>query len=674
MGFMGNRSDTLSDTYELREQIGEGSGGIIYKAYHRRLEKEVVIKKLRSKSTDMQVNRQETDILKNLHHTYLPEVLDFIITDYDIYTVMSYIPGQSFKELIKEGYFFSQNELIRWGMQICSALNYLHNQNPPIIHGDIKPANIMLTPEGNICLIDFNIAFYLDDTTILGYTNGYTSPEQYIIALDNKSADSLPMYKRINEKSDIYSVGATFYHLATGEKLENYKDSPNEELLMQNYSDAFAKVILKAIQIVPERRFSTAFEMFKGFQGITKRDKRYQILIRRQRLAWCGLAVFLAGFILLGGYGIHTIRLETVEEYNELVKEQIEYRESRDYEKEENIYKEAVTVLPSSLESFYQHAYALYEQQDYRKCIDFIDYDILKNEKLDLLDSRIVDIYYIKADSLFRLGQYSESVEGYEEIFKCGGYNCDYYRDYAIALAYNGEHKKAQEILEDAINYGLKEDSIFYAKGEIEKSMNQWDNAMEEFQECIRITKEDTLKSRAYIMLSEIYNEQKDRDAERKVLLEAKKEIPISNQMLILERLAQVDIDLADLMGDSSYREEAIAIFEEIIEQGWDTYSTYDNLAILNEKQGCLDKTMQILEKMKEKYGIDYNYYKRCAFLEIDRQELKDNMDRDYESFAEYYRKAVQMYQEQLKDNDTDMEMELLDNVYMQVQSGGWLK
>lgn len=61
------------------------------------------------------------------------------------------------------------------GMQLCSALDYLHNQKPPIIHSDIKPANIMLTPQGNICLIDFNISFFLDGTAIVGYTHGYSS-------------------------------------------------------------------------------------------------------------------------------------------------------------------------------------------------------------------------------------------------------------------------------------------------------------------------------------------------------------------------------------------------------------------------------------------------------------------------------------------------------------------
>ena len=91
-------------------------------------------------------------------------------------------------------------------MQICSALNYLHNQKPPVIHGDIKPANIMLTPEGNICLIDFNIAFYLDDSTVLGYTNGYTSPNS--ISCSEQQVLSDPSgHSEIDERADIQCGG-----------------------------------------------------------------------------------------------------------------------------------------------------------------------------------------------------------------------------------------------------------------------------------------------------------------------------------------------------------------------------------------------------------------------------------------------------------------------------------
>ena len=85
--------DKFSDTYEILGKLGEGSGGIVYKAYHKRLKKEVVIKQMKGRSISVEADRQEVDILKNLHHTYLPQVFDFLKTGDRVYTVMSYIPG-----------------------------------------------------------------------------------------------------------------------------------------------------------------------------------------------------------------------------------------------------------------------------------------------------------------------------------------------------------------------------------------------------------------------------------------------------------------------------------------------------------------------------------------------------------------------------------------------------
>lgn len=666
--------EEFSDTYQIIEKLGEGSGGIVYKAYHKRLKKEVVLKKMRSKSTSILTNRQEVDILKNLNHSYLPQVLDFLNTGDAIYTVISYIPGKSFQQLLEQQYHFSQSQLIRWGMQLCSALNYLHSQKPPIIHSDIKPGNIMLTPQGNICLIDFNISFFLDDNTVLGYSNGYTSPEQYIIALDSKSVHSIPNYSSIDEKTDIYSVGATFYHLAVGKKKGDFKDPIDKSRLTETTSEAFAQVISKAMQVKPEDRYSSAYEMFKAFQGISKRDKRYQNLIRKQRWMRAGMIAGMSGFIMLFGYGIHELHLERVDKYNKLVEKQTEYREKREYKKEDKKYGEAVKILPSALESYYQKACTLYEQQKYSECVEFIDYDILSNEKIDKLQNRMADVYYLKANSQFELKEYQQAVETFEKLFAIGGFNSEYYRDYAIALAYNGTSEKAQETLQKAIDYGLAEDSIYYAKGEIEKSLMNSENALADFRNCINITENSDLKARAYILSSKIYEETGQREEERNLLLQAEETLPLDNQIIILERLIQVDIDLVEMKGEASYRNEAVIKLNKVIEQGWETYETYDNLVILYEKQGELENAEIILGKMAELYGNDYNLYKRYAFLEIDKQELKGNQNRDYSKFVQYYREASQMYYSQLRNNNSDAEMGLLENVYEQVKSGGWIE
>ena len=668
-----NRFEEFSSTYQILEKLGEGSGGVVYLAYHKRLQKEVVLKQIKSKGLSMADKRQEVDILKNLNHSFLPQVLDFLTMGDEVYTVMSYIPGKSLSRLQREGAVFNLGQLTRWGMQICSALNYLHSQKPPVIHGDIKPSNIMLTPQGNICLIDFNISFFLDENAVLGYTDGYTSPEQYIIALDSSSDRPIGNYRKIDEKSDIYSVGATFYHLATGKKMRNYRDQIDSEDLAGRTSEAFAQIIAKAVEKDPNRRFQSAFKMFQAFQNVRKKDARYQALLRRQTGMRIALAVCMAGFIVLGGIGIHTIRVERTQEYNDLVEEQEEYRESGDFEKEEETFEEAVRIRPSSLESYYQNACALYEQGEYQDCISFIEYNVEQNEKIDLMQPRMAALYYLEAESHMELEDYGDAVTTFEKLFQVGGFEEEYYRDYAIALAYNGEPDQAQDALDQAIDLGLKEDSVYYTRGEIDHSLGELDRAVSDFQSCISISEDPELKARAYVTLSDIYGEQGRDQDQRDILAEGRQNVPVENQLILLERLIQADMDLSERTGNSSYTVEAISLLQQVIDQGWDTYDTYDNLVVLCEKQGSYQEARSWLDQMIQKFGEDYNIYKRLAFLEVDLQEEKANSRRDYQAFAGYYQKAKKMYQEQLKGNHTDEEMQLLDHVYQQVLAGGWL-
>ena len=664
----------FSDTYEILDKLGEGAGGIVYKAYHKRLRQEVVIKQHRRSAVSLTGSRREVDILKNLHHSYLPQVLDFFEIDGDVYTVMSYVPGKSFAQLLAEGYRFTPKELIRWGMQICSALNYLHSQNPPVIHCDIKPANIMLTPRGDICLIDFNISFYLGDTAVLGYTNGYTSPEQYIMALSHESGQNEAGDVHIDERTDIYSVGATLYHLAVGQKVGDYRERINAEYLAQFTGDSFAQVIERALRIDPAQRYQSAYDMFRALENIPKKDSRYLSLLHRQTAVRIVLVVLLAGFIVLGGYGISRIKSERVDAYNGLVEEQISLIEAGDYEGQEQVFEEASELLPSSLESYYQNAYSLYKQEKFEDCISFIDYNICQNEQLDLVQARMADVYYLRADSYFRLEQYEEAADAYEDVFRMGTRHTEYYRDYAITLAYAGDEEEAQKVLQEAIDYGLTEDSVYYAKGEIENALGRQDAALQEFKECISITDDMEMKTRAYLMMSDIYKEKGSDASRRDVLLEAREELPAEEQLQVLERLASADIELADTTGKKEYREEAIEVLTQIIDQGWGTFDTADTLAIQYEKQGEIEQARKTVDQMLETYGEDYRIYMRYAFLEIDTQELKENAHRDYSQFAEYYEKAEELYHEQVKDNNTDAQMQLLEDVYGQVKEGGWLE
>jgi serine/threonine protein kinase len=150
---------------------------------------------------------REARMLSTLDHPALARVYDTFVEGQKHFLVMEYVQGHNLEdELIEQGRPLDWGRVASWGMALCDVLSYLHSQNPPIIYRDLKPANVMLTPEGALKLIDFGIARWLNptqshDTSQLG-TDGYAPLEQY-----NARSES---------RSDLYALGASLYHLLTG--------------------------------------------------------------------------------------------------------------------------------------------------------------------------------------------------------------------------------------------------------------------------------------------------------------------------------------------------------------------------------------------------------------------------------------------------------------------------
>ena len=159
----------------------------------------------------------------------------------------------------------------------------------------------------------------------------------------------------------------------------------------------------------------------------------------------------------------------------------------------------------------------------------------------------------------------------------------------------------------------------------------------------------------------------------RNLLEEARTTVGLDNRLLIYERLAQTYIDLQELTSDNSYGESAVSVLQDVIAQGWGTYLTYNNIVILYQKIGYLEEAGETLSRMLELDAENYNTYKRLALLELEKQNQKDNAERKYEDFVHYYEKAGELYQS-MPSAGNDIEMQLLDDYYQQIEEGGWLK
>lgn len=333
----------IAGIYEIQDKIGAGGGGIVYLGRHLRLDKQVVLKAdKRTLSAGLDVLRREVDMLKGLSHTYIPQVYDFVQEDGVVYTVMDFIEGESLDKLLGRGQTTPQSQVIWWACQLLEALSYLHGRPPHgILHGDIKPANIMLRPGGDVCLIDFNIALALgeDGAVKVGFSRGYASPEHYgadyisrnrpaavgsvsnmntskrfdeleqTVALDEKSGQSGNHSCSLSEsstarkkgimldvRSDIYSLGATLYHILSGHKPA--EKAPDVVPLGEDIcSPAVSAILQKAMSPDPEMRYQSAQEMLTAFLRLAKNDPR----VKTWKKTVTASAAILSALFLLGG-------------------------------------------------------------------------------------------------------------------------------------------------------------------------------------------------------------------------------------------------------------------------------------------------------------------------------------------------------------------------------------
>lgn len=205
----------LQNRYEIIQPIGRGGMGAVYLARDQRLGNNVALKETFFNDA-MMVNafEREARLLAGLRHAALPKVSDHFVDDHGQFLVMEFIPGDDLQDLLEtSSQAFQMEEMLQWADQLLDALDYLHSQDPPVIHRDIKPQNLKLTSRNQIVLLDFGLAknsVANNSTTTSGkslfaYTPIYAPLEQ----IQGAGTDA---------RSDLYSLGATLYHLLTGKK------------------------------------------------------------------------------------------------------------------------------------------------------------------------------------------------------------------------------------------------------------------------------------------------------------------------------------------------------------------------------------------------------------------------------------------------------------------------
>ncbi len=258
----------LNKRYQLEDQLGSGGMSVVYKARDLMLERNIAIKVLRDNfSKDLSFRdrfRQEAKAAANLSHANIVTVHDFGVDQGYVFIVMEYIPGISLKELILNHGRFSPSECINLIVQACAGIGYAHRAG--LVHCDIKPQNMLVTPDNRLKVTDFGIARALssinprEHSDIIWGSPQYFSPEQ--------AAGKSP-----SPASDVYSIGVIIYEMLTSqtpfisdkisELVRLHRDvnpRPPSQINPQ-ISQHFERIILKVLAKQPSARYRTADQL-----------------------------------------------------------------------------------------------------------------------------------------------------------------------------------------------------------------------------------------------------------------------------------------------------------------------------------------------------------------------------------------------------------------------------
>ncbi len=368
----------ILNRYQVERLLGEGGMGAVYLCRDLEVEgkvwalKEMCLTRAPSFFRDQGLSqfKREVQILATLNHPNLPHISHFFQEHDTYYLVMEYVEGKNLTEELKErGGPICERDVISWAVQICDVLDYLHNQQPnPIIYRDLKPSNVMLTPRGQIKLIDFGIARFSDpckvtDTFKMGSV-GFSPPEQY----RGKGTTDC--------RSDIYSLGATLHFLLTGRDPQDEApfSFPSPRTLIPTLSPKIDRVVMKALEYRKENRFESVSNMKEAL--LEEEGVLWNNAITRRILSSPGIARFLENpatqrdrvamlvvllFILVVAICVDAIKVYSIYSTNRQKEISLKHYDTAQHLEGRGLYREAIREYEESLRAYRYDIRSQYE-------------------------------------------------------------------------------------------------------------------------------------------------------------------------------------------------------------------------------------------------------------------------------------------------------------------------
>ena len=493
----------LDGKYKIISVIGQGGMSTVYLARHQRLNKEWAVKEISREYCENyeMISRQlvlEADILKKLNHPGLPKIIDIIEKKDVIWMVMEFIEGKTLKEVLKERGRIQETEVLSWGKQLCEVLSYLHSRTPPIIYRDLKPDNIILKKTGRLVLIDFGTAREYcyeknsTDTTYLG-TRGYAAPEQY------------GGMGQTDERTDIYCLGATMYHLVTGmdPSAPPYEIRPIKQI-NPALSSGLEKIILKCTQKEPANRYQSCAELLYALEHYTEIDDIYRKKQKRKMVVFGLSAVLTIASAITTVAASQGAKKVLSENYDYLIQQADDATLTQD--KKQELYIEAIQTDATRTEAYLNLVEMYLDSDKDEETGSFTREESSQITQLKAgIDSKSNKGYSSTQKPLQELQ--TRNPDGYARV--CYEIGMAYWYDYQVE---SDRYKNAVEWFQNATGYSDTA-AIFVEIGQCRQNISKYEGQ----SRTTDVTKEYTNMWPSLVSLVEKINDSKDEDTKRLV-------------------------------------------------------------------------------------------------------------------------------------------------------------
>lgn len=705
-----NTDTLLEGRYLIIKTLGQGGMGAVYLALDQRLNNSAVAIKEMSTSTVKAGNlqnaisafKQEASMLIKLRHPALPRIMDFFPVGADRwYLVMDFIEGVSLQQVVEQTGPIPENEVLQWAKQIGEILSYLHEQNPPIIFRDLKPSNIMLTPNGAIKLIDFGIARHFNqagsvDTTQYG-SHGFSPPEQYGTG-------------QTDPRADIYSLGATLHCLLSGRDPKNnvFNFTPLRQIATVSAQTETA--VMRALEMNPDHRprniqqfmallpstdnkpapgrigevspsaltdanVTAPLAANRPNVGVSQSGSEIATMPLQYPVYADGIntpamtdakpknttamkkTAIISMIVLLLIAGFATINIlqnkekENRSRYEAYLQAGIEAFKQKDYIKAETNYEQALALYQEA-ETYLNLAKTYLSENNNEKVISYLT-DLTNTGKLE----NNSQVKYLLGSAYYNMNDYKNAIQFFEQAVGDGAISAgnDYetaYRDLAVSYARTGDYDKAQEILAEITSgNGFNKHIAHYVSGELSLLKQDFTKAREEFAAAIRL---DPRNSRYKISMAQLYSElnQKGLPVFEKIenyrlAVNLLNEIQRDDQfnVMALNELGKAYYELGLLyesQGNSESQtmyQEGIVTFNKMLDLGMEDIEILVNVGILQDKSG---NTSEAEKAYNRALKLDANSSR--ANLVYGLFKLKE---KEYDTAYKYLSKTVQLNQNQ---------------------------